>query len=294
MKIELIDEFKLFMKNTFTNFNDIPYLKYYILLKKYAFNTDFINKCRLILEKPICDHINKLNVNKVHKLKDKIKANDCECYEEWPICMHDSISSHKICSTFVFREACEPLIIDDYIDINNNYNKTDIVDETISNIANNISNNISSIYNSNTKSYFKSRDYSNFSSYSNSHSKAYAYTYSKDLDFHNIIIERRTHKCRDEKRIRNMFSHNPNPSKMLSILDQMNVTDESINLFSRTADKSLDTTERSFECSHEVKKKNYKEMRKNAKFLSSVVSQNKSKKEVDFDNFILKIHGKCK
>lgn len=116
MKITSLETFKNNLKNYFSNFRDIPFLHKILLLKRFDFNIENINKNRTLLETPIIEQINAVNKHKVIKLYNEIKNTTAFCYEEWPICIYDSETPYKVVNHMVYKLGTDFEIIEDYID----------------------------------------------------------------------------------------------------------------------------------------------------------------------------------
>lgn len=122
-KCDSLENFKNYLKDTFINFKDINFLKYFLILKKFEFNLDILNKNRNILEPAIKEYIEKININKQNKLKEKIKIIDEDCDKDWPICVYDSESVYKVYDNFVCRQGMNFEVIEDYFSRSTKYGK---------------------------------------------------------------------------------------------------------------------------------------------------------------------------
>lgn len=134
-KIDSLENFKNYIKNTFTSFNDMPFLNYCIILRKYEFDNEILNMNRRILEISVKEHINNINTNKHNKLKEKIKQINDKCHEEWTICIYDTESVYKVQEYFILtssynfnKNISDFVYIEDYFsssrDTGNFYKKT--------------------------------------------------------------------------------------------------------------------------------------------------------------------------
>jgi hypothetical protein len=122
-KCDSLENFKNYLKDTFINFKDINFLKYFTILKKFEFNSEILDKNRIILEPAVKEYIEKININKQNKLKEKIKAIHEDCDEDWPICVYDSESVYKVYDNFVCRQGSQFEIIEDYFSRSSKYGK---------------------------------------------------------------------------------------------------------------------------------------------------------------------------
>jgi hypothetical protein len=116
MKLTSLETFKNNVKQYFSSYTDIPYLHKILLLKRFDFNVDCINKNRCFLESPIVDRINMTNKHKLTKLQNEISKTTADCFEDWPICIYDSETPYSIVNCIVYKVATSLDIIDDYLD----------------------------------------------------------------------------------------------------------------------------------------------------------------------------------
>jgi hypothetical protein len=143
MKETCIEKIQNIIEIEANNFLDSSTLIYYLLLRRYEFKIDYINKNRNIYEEIIIDSFFKtsqqklleeknkiLEEGKIHKLKrDEIKKNsfvsNFECQIEWPLCIFDTYYKHDITNYFIFKTFFEPCLIDDfYYSKYENYSKS--------------------------------------------------------------------------------------------------------------------------------------------------------------------------
>jgi predicted DNA-binding protein YlxM (UPF0122 family) len=127
--------------------NDRKTLIYYLVVRKFEFDLDFICKNRNIFQPAILENINKNNENKI-RYKNKLEAekkndnnqeinqkflegseisghvlrrasyvkNVVECYREWPLCIYDNNYKYDVVSFLVFRVQDPPEIIEDFFE----------------------------------------------------------------------------------------------------------------------------------------------------------------------------------
>jgi len=115
LKSSSLEDFKNCIKDTFGNFNEISFLAYYTILKRYDFNLEVLNKNRIFIEPTVIDYINKVNLHKQNKLIEKINQNKDECSDNWVICVYDCDSVYKVHDFFVCREGASPEFLEDYL-----------------------------------------------------------------------------------------------------------------------------------------------------------------------------------
>jgi hypothetical protein len=119
VKINSLEGFKNFIQNYFLGYKDISNLYHLLILRKFEFAVDLINKNRNLLERHMINLINDINQIKIKKLKEKIESIKTECMEIWPICVYDSESNYRIVDYFVYRNVGGPVVYDDYLDDKN-------------------------------------------------------------------------------------------------------------------------------------------------------------------------------
>lgn len=121
LAIKDMEQFKNYIRDYFDNFNNIEYIKYVLLLRKFEFDDKFIEYNRTVFLKPIIDNINRNCEDKIKKLKENNKDRKDYCDSSWPFCIYDCESYYRISDFLVFRQA-QVSIIDDYCDCYNNNN----------------------------------------------------------------------------------------------------------------------------------------------------------------------------
>lgn len=132
MKESCIEKIQNIIENEATYYLDSSTLIYYLILRRYEFKIEFINKNRNIYEEIIMDSFFKtsqqkfleeknkiLEEGKIHKLKrDEIRKNsfvsNFECKEEWPLCIFDTYYKHDITNYFIFKTFFDPFLIEDF------------------------------------------------------------------------------------------------------------------------------------------------------------------------------------
>ncbi len=225
-KIQSLEGFRNFLKDSFINFSDYSYLLYFISLRKFEFNINIIEKNRNILGPYTIDHINKINTHKLQKLKEKIKILDEECNLEWPICIYDAEAAYKVIENFIYKSNEKIEIIEDYFDTDNLRYTTGYF--TFHDLK------IKKIKNTQTKERLNSNNEDRFE-YENT-----SYTQQKNLTYFNILIERRDHCCDIKKRNKNRKI----PTGYSVVLNQLNdfENEESVNISTGSDEKSNDVS----------------------------------------------------
>ncbi len=117
MTITELEHFKNYLKEKFSNFNDKSYLIYILILRKFEFNMDIIEKNRNLLISKISDKIKNINKSKIERKLEKLKQNnDIVCDSEWQICLFDIESNFKVREYFIYRVNDVPQISENHFD----------------------------------------------------------------------------------------------------------------------------------------------------------------------------------
>lgn len=95
--------------------NDVKYLLYYLLIKRFNFNINTINKNRAKIMPKV---IEGMRGNK--DFLTKKAENRKECDLNWPLCTHDDNYKFEISQYFIYKQLERPLLINDYCCINTN------------------------------------------------------------------------------------------------------------------------------------------------------------------------------
>lgn len=126
--------------------NDRKTLIYYLVVRKFEFDIDFICKNRCIFQPAILENIIKNNENKI-RYKNRLEnvksfnkdenskqlteesdfsghilrrasfvKNVVECFREWPLCIYDNNYKYDVISFLVFRVKDTPEIIESYFE----------------------------------------------------------------------------------------------------------------------------------------------------------------------------------
>ncbi len=138
--------------------NDRKTLIYYLVVRKFEFDLDFICKNRIIFQPAILENIIKNNENKI-RYKNRLEAeiilnnqensnkiiensnlpshilrrasfvkNVVECFRDWPLCIYDNNYKYDVISFLVFRVKDPPKIIEEYFEsrgeVSHNYIKS--------------------------------------------------------------------------------------------------------------------------------------------------------------------------
>jgi hypothetical protein len=108
--------------------NDRQTLIYYLIIRKFEFDYDFICKSRLSFQTTIFENIFRDNESKISRLsipengdnkKPVLKRasyvkNVTECSREWPLCIFDQNYKYNVISFLIFRVHSKPTIIENY------------------------------------------------------------------------------------------------------------------------------------------------------------------------------------
>lgn len=117
MQITELEVFKNFFKEKFCNFNDKSYLIYVLILRKFEFNLEIIEKNRNLLLAKISERINLANKGKIEKKAEKLKLNKKEvCDPRWQNCIYDIESGYKVREFFIYKTNETPLISENHFD----------------------------------------------------------------------------------------------------------------------------------------------------------------------------------
>lgn len=109
---------------------DASSIIYYIILRRFEFDMQIINKNRNIFETNIIENyfkhtMDKMNIERnnlisesKNKKREEVKRNSyfsCyDCHVEWPLCIFDTYYKHDITKFFLYRTFDQPAIIDNY------------------------------------------------------------------------------------------------------------------------------------------------------------------------------------
>jgi hypothetical protein len=119
MNITSLEAFKNYIKGYFAGFKDVSHLNHVLILRKFEFNNEMIDRYRTIIEGSILNHINELNKEKLKKLKENLQKINAECQEIWPICVFDAESNYHVIDFQIYRGIEGPVIYDDYMEDKN-------------------------------------------------------------------------------------------------------------------------------------------------------------------------------
>jgi hypothetical protein len=222
-----LEEFKNFLKDYFENFNRNDEMIYHLMMKKYKFDSEFIE----INRKDILDiYIKNINLNNDFKkniLINKTKERTDYCDLMWPYCIYECESYYKIIDHLVLRPALPLNIIENYMEKD--------FDENDDNLVLIRDNNI-------------------------------------DIDYENILIERKHHVCSELKRAK---------------IQSENYKNSSESFLSTGTEKSENEQKNDYY----IKKSKYKKLRK-LKCVSSLEKIQNEKNIYNFDVFLQKFNNK--
>jgi hypothetical protein len=114
VKFDSLENFKNYLKDYFSKFKDISHLKFYLIMRRFEFNNDTLDKNRLLIEGPIIEHISKVNSIKMNKLREKTRMREDICDDDWPICIYECDSFYKVHEVFTFKSAGPPQLHENY------------------------------------------------------------------------------------------------------------------------------------------------------------------------------------
>lgn len=126
------------IEQTKTNLDIAPII-YYLILRKFEFDTEIINKNRILFEENVIETMFKNKQEKMKKdklkmiesLKNKNEANvrknsyfhgNEHCCTEWQLCIYDTYYKHDITNFLIFRQLELPEIIENYFFSKSNEN----------------------------------------------------------------------------------------------------------------------------------------------------------------------------
>jgi len=228
-KIESLEIFRNFMKNSFTNFTDISYLMYFISLRKFEFNSNIIERNRIFLEQSTIEHINRINTHKLNKLKERMKIMDEECNIDLQICIYDAVATYKVTDHFVYKLSENLELIEDYFD-NGCINYKTYIPFFEKNKSRSLA---AKVYN-----YTPDKTMNSLLNYNTEQHVSPHCIEGINLTFSNLLIERRRHVCEVTKRNKKAKI----PLGYSRVLDQLNdlENEELVNISTGTEDKSND------------------------------------------------------
>jgi hypothetical protein len=111
--------------------NDHYTIIYYLILRRFEFNNEFLMKSRSSFGPKITENIIKNNEHKYQKFKESLEKEPAfmrkasyvkhvaECFRDWPLCIYDINYKYSIVSFLVYKISDSPVIIEDYIKVNN-------------------------------------------------------------------------------------------------------------------------------------------------------------------------------
>jgi hypothetical protein len=240
MQITELEAFKNFLKEKFLMFNDKAYLMYILILRKFEFNLEVIEKNRNLLLSKISEKIININKSKIDRKLDKLKFNKDEiCNPTWQICTFDIEGAYKVRDFFIYRIDETPLIAENHFDekmikfnkilksnfsdssssISNSKNIKIRIDRKSNNSSINIENkstdnNSSGIVSNPKYSNLYSFNISNYSNNYTEFSENIIFDYKKlkfrdlsldNYSYNNFLIERRDHICVLKNKAKNNY-----------------------------------------------------------------------------------------
>ena len=225
LKFKNLEEFKNFLKDYFENFDRNDEMLNNLMMRKYKFDSEFIESNRKNILDIYIKNINANNQYKKNLLINKTKERTDYCDLMWPFCIYECESYYKIVDYLVLRPAMPLNIIENYMEKDFDENEDNLV----------------LIRNNNV-----------------------------DVDYENILIERKQHVCSQLKRSK--IPNYKNSSESLESTGTEKSDYEQLNDFN-------------------AKKNKYKKIRKN-KCISSLEKIQNEKKYDNFDAFLQKFNNK--
>ena len=225
LKFKNLEEFKNFLKDYFENFDRNDEMLNNLMMRKYKFDSEFIESNRKNILDIYIKNINANNQYKKNLLINKTKERTDYCDLMWPFCIYECESYYKIVDYLVLRPAMPLNIIENYMEKDFDENEDNLV----------------LIRNNNV-----------------------------DVDYENILIERKQHVCSQLKRSK--ITNYKNSSESLESTGTEKSDYEQLNDFN-------------------AKKNKYKKIRKN-KCVSSLEKIQNEKKYDNFDAFLQKFNNK--
>lgn len=222
-----LEEFKNFLKDYFENFNRNDEMIYDLMMKKYKFDSEFIEINRKDILNIYIQNINSNNKFKKDILINKTKERTDYCDIMWPYCIYECESYYKIIDHLVLRPALPLNIIENYMEKD--------FDENDDNLVLIRDNNI-------------------------------------DIDYENILIERKQHVCSELKRAKIQSENYKNSSESFISTGTEKSENEQIN-------------------DYYIRKSKYKKLRK-LKCVSSLEKIQNEKNIYNFDVFLQKFNNK--
>jgi hypothetical protein len=140
-----IESLNKFLDEKFSNFSDVTFLKYVLLLKNFEFDDEFLNINRRNFIEKKKKMWEKDSKSKIDLIKEKLNDREDLCNINWPICIYDPNIKYQYNDTVIYRQLNDNNIIEDYFgdvknlkgkryynyneDINNNVNSSHSLNE---------------------------------------------------------------------------------------------------------------------------------------------------------------------
>jgi hypothetical protein len=138
-----IESLNKFLDEKFSNFSDVTFLKYVLLLKNFEFDDEFLNINRRNFIEKKKKMWEKDSKNKIKVIKDTLVNREDLCNENWPICIYDANLKYEYNDSVTYRQLNDCNIIEDYFsddkylndkkyfNYNNNLNNSNLNYESI-------------------------------------------------------------------------------------------------------------------------------------------------------------------
>ena len=109
-----IESLNKFLDEKFSNFSDVTFLKYVLLLKNFEFDDEFLNINRRNFIEKKKKMWEKDSKNKIKVIKDTLVNREDLCNENWPICIYDANLKYEYNDSVTYRQLNDCNIIEDY------------------------------------------------------------------------------------------------------------------------------------------------------------------------------------
>jgi hypothetical protein len=112
--------------DTTKHLNECNTIRFYLILRRFGFDDNFLMKNRINFNANIIETIMKNNEYKIQRLEQEqldsgnkrrasyVKNTSLECFPDWPLCIYDINYKYNIVEYLVFKTNDAPLIIENY------------------------------------------------------------------------------------------------------------------------------------------------------------------------------------
>jgi hypothetical protein len=121
-----IEKINSIFEETTRNLNECDTMIYYLVLRRFGFDDNFLMKNRISLNTTIIENILKNNETKIQRIEQEqkegknkrrasyVKNASIECFPDWPLCIYDLNYKYHIVEFLVFKVHEPPLMIENY------------------------------------------------------------------------------------------------------------------------------------------------------------------------------------